>query len=145
MDGTVEERVARMEAKQDAHEDRDDDRFDRFVNDVADIKAMVRESNDFLQKGFERVHGRIDDEASKARHSLGNEIGKVQGLVTQVKLEAAAANAVVAKSVQDLERGGRGYIEKGLWAALGMAGASIAYLIVYGPPWAKAAQAVGGP
>lgn len=130
----LEERLA-------AHKELDENRFETACRDigtvrtdVAEIKDMIRDHGRTLQSGFERVHGRIDDEAGRAR-----------ALIAQAKQESAAAVAVVAKDVQALERGGRGYVERALIFACGIAIASIAYLIVYGPPWAtKAVQSAGG-
>jgi hypothetical protein len=106
MTDSLETKVAVQGMRQQAHEEMDEERFDTVCKDVSDIKSMIRESNEFLQKGFERVHGRIDDEASKARHNLGNEIGKVQGLVSQARQESADAVSKLEKWIYSTALGG---------------------------------------
>lgn len=145
MTESAETRLVRVETKQDSHEKHDDERYGRIDANMEKIANAVQAFGERLDKGFTRAHERIDEEAAKARHSLGNEMGKVQGLVREESKRAQEVEAELAKNVQDLERGGRNYIQQGMIFALGIALSSIAYLLVYGPPWAaKAAQTVGG-
>lgn len=138
-----EARLVRVETKQEAHEKSDDERYGRIDANLEKIALSVQSFGDRLDKGFTRVHERVDEEASKARHSLANEIGKVNGAITQAKQEAAAATAELEGDVRELERKGGSYVQQALIFALGIALSSIAYLIVYGPPWSKAAAAGG--
>lgn len=66
------ERIGVLEAQMAAHFKADEVGFSRINTDTTEIKATLREMSSDLKSAVERIHGRIDDEASKARHALNN-------------------------------------------------------------------------
>lgn len=125
---SVETRQAVMEARLNAHERADDERYSRIDHNIEKIASAVESFGERLDKGFTRVHERIDEEASKARHNLNNQAQSAQGLVKEESNRAQGVEGVLTTAVQGLERGGFTFIQKVLWAALGAAAGSIAWL-----------------
>ena len=137
MPDTVETRQAVLEAQYNAHVKSDDERYGRIDANMERIATAVASFGDRLEKGFTRVHERIDEEAGKVRNNINNQAQITQALVEKESARALEAEGVLEASVITLERGGNSFIHKALWAALGTAASSAVYLLVYGPPWDK--------
>lgn len=88
----------------------DETRFNTVIRDVGDIKTMIRGLSDDLTKGFSRVHQRIDDEASKSRHLVGNEISKMAGTISYTRKEVDDEIDAVSGRVSQLETKASGKI-----------------------------------
>lgn len=62
-----------MEAEAKAHYRSDESGFARINSDTTEIKMMMRELTADLKSSIERIHGRIEETSSNARHALANE------------------------------------------------------------------------
>lgn len=131
----LETKVAVIAADLLSHVKSDDERYNRIDTHMANIARDVALFGDRLEKGFTRVHERIDEEAGKGRHNLANQMQTAYGDLREETKRATNAEGELETSVTALEKDAQNYIQKVMWAALGMAGSSIVYLLVYGPPW----------
>lgn len=60
-------RIARLETWKDDHEDRCGERYQRISSDTGDIKAVLETMRQDLKSSVERIHNRIDQEATTSR------------------------------------------------------------------------------
>lgn len=79
------ERVGVLEAEMRGHFKADEVGFARINADTSEIKLTLREMCTDLKSAVERIHGRIDDEAGKARHNLSNAVQAIQGDIGAVE------------------------------------------------------------
>lgn len=80
------ERLGVLEAQLAAHSKADEIGFSRINTDTAEIKNTLRDMQSDLRDAIERIHGRIDEEAGKARHSVAN-IAQIARAETKVAMD----------------------------------------------------------
>ena len=122
------ERIGVMEARMNAHFDADELGFARLTGDTTEIKAMITGLARDVKEATQRLHERLDEEASKARHALNNATMAAQIEIKSVASEARSntnlALAAAQKASDDVK-------ENKIWTlstAVGAAGGLILWL-----------------
>ena len=97
--GTIGEVVVRQQT----HEKSDDERYNQIRDNGSLTLKIMTDLSDKLQKGFERVHERVDDEASKARHNLNNVDAMIQTRINMMEKDISSSIANQEKNVSTIQ------------------------------------------